>query len=359
MARTKSYKISIAIAAGVLLCAVAIGVIVWALTSRKDESSKPYTKEGYAMNTVVTQQIYSPTDPQQAEELAKDAERLLSSLEEKFSMHHVGTEIDRLNQNAGGSPVELSEDTFSMLRLAKVYGDRTNGLFDVTIGPLTSLWGITSDQPRVPSDAEIAAAKELIEFQNIQLDEKKYTAKLTKAGMKVDLGGIAKGYASDRLMELYREYGAQSVLTSVGGNIIALGKKPDGSDFSIGIRDPQGNANEYVGTLKSPDTILSTTGGYERYFEKDGVRYHHVLDPKTGKPAQSDLLAVTIVSEDGTLTDVFSTYYFMMGKKTVLKHLNDKNYSIIAIDQEKNIYLSDKLKPNFTLNKQKDYRLAD
>lgn len=325
-----------------------------------------YTLDGFAMDTTISQILYGDADGNldQAKKIANENMQLLQELENKLSMYVSGSEISQINDKAGLTEVKrvnLSDDTYALLSKAKEYGKQTKGLFDVTIGPLTSLWNITGDNPRVPSQEEIDTAKSYVDYRQISLDDKAKAARLQKPYMKLDLGGIAKGYACDRLKAKLQADGVDSALISLGGNVLAWGKKPGGEDFSIGLRNPfSKNADDLVGKLTAPNKILATTGAYERSFEQDGKTYHHVLDPRTGYPCETDLASVTVVSEDGTLADMLSTTFYIAGKKTALEHLNSHpEFALILVDNQKNVYLSDSLKNSFTLTEGLGFKLAE
>lgn len=210
--------------------------------------------------------------------------------------------------------MEVSQRTFDLLQRAKELSEQSDGAFDITIAPVVELWGITSDHPHVPTDEELAQAMALMGLEDLVLDEEACTVYLTRPGMAIDLGGIAKGWTADQLREYARELGAERGYVSLGGNLMIIGERPDGDPFKFGLRDPQGDASTYLGTVTLEDgCTMATTGGYERYFEEDGIRYHHVLDPRTGYPADSDLLSVAVISKDGTLADYLSTTLFVPG----------------------------------------------
>ena len=198
-----------------------------------------------------------------------------------------------------------------LLQSALALSDETGGAFDITIAPLVTAWGITSDTPRVPSQEEIASLLPLVGSEHVHIDGNRVTL---DAGCSVDLGGIAKGYASDRVAQIFREQGVTGT-ASLGGNVYVSGKKSDGSAWRVAIRDPQ-NTDDYAAVLALEDVFAITSGGYQRNFTApDGTVYQHILNPKTGCPVQSDLLSVTIVSDSGTLADACSTALYVMGEQ--------------------------------------------
>lgn len=310
--------------------------------------------EVYLMSTVVSQRVYGPDG-----EAAVDAvNACLKKLEGTLSLFIQDSEVDRINQNAGVAPVAVGADTFELIQQAVRFGKLSGGRFDITVAPLTKLWGIDTDGARVPAPEEIAAALPLVGWDKIQLDAAARTVYLPQKGMAIDLGGIAKGYLAKPVGETYDQYRTTGALVSIGGNICTYGQKPDGSPYVLGIRDPEGGATDILGKLSVGDTVVSTTGGYERYFERDGVRYDHVLDPATGYPAKTDLLSVTVVSRDGGLSDALSTTLFIAGSGFLEQYRNQPDFQVIVVGADHVVHISDSLRDSFVLTG-KNYRLAD
>ena len=298
----------------------------------------------YAMNTVIEQKWYGES----ADTVYTGMETKTREIESVLSLHLSQSEIAAINENAGVQPVEVSQRTFDLLQRAKELSEQSDGAFDITIAPVVKLWGITSDHPHVPTDEELAQAMALMGLEDLVLDEEACTAYLTRPGMAIDLGGIAKGWTADQLREYARELGAERGYVSLGGNLMIIGERPDGDPFKFGLRDPQGDASTYLGTVTLKDGYtMATTGGYERYFEEDGIRYHHVLDPRTGYPADSDLLSVAVISKDGTLADYLSTTLFVQGLEAAKAAAGSENYALVMVDQENNVWISGSLRGNF------------
>ena len=298
----------------------------------------------YAMNTVIEQKWYGES----ADTVYTGMETKIREIESVLSMHLSQSEIAAINENAGVQPVEVSQRTFDLLQRAKELSEQSDGAFDITIAPVVELWGITSDHPHVPTDEELAQAMALMGLEDLVLDEEACTAYLTRPGMAIDLGGIAKGWTADQLREYARELGAERGYVSLGGNLMIIGERPDGDPFKFGMRDPQGDASTYLGTVTLEDgCTMATTGGYERYFEEDGIRYHHVLDPRTGYPADSDLLSVAVISKDGTLADYLSTTLFVQGLEAAKAAAGSEDYALVMVDQENNVWISGSLRGNF------------
>lgn len=298
----------------------------------------------YAMNTVIEQKWYGES----ADTVYTGMETKIREIESVLSLHLSQSEIAAINENAGVQPVEVSQRTFDLLQRAKELSEQSDGAFDITIAPVVELWGITSDHPHVPTDEELAQAMALMGLEDLVLDEEACTAYLTRPGMAIDLGGIAKGWTADQLREYARELGAERGYVSLGGNLMIIGERPDGDPFKFGLRDPQGDASTYLGTVTLEDgCTMATTGGYERYFEEDGIRYHHVLDPRTGYPADSDILSVAVISKDGTLADYLSTTLFVQGLEAAKAAAGSEDYALVMVDQENNVWISGSLRGNF------------
>ena len=303
----------------------------------------------FVMNTWVEQRWYGKNAQRTYDEILS----ALKELEHKLSLYEEGSEISRLNSAAGLHPVALSHETYQLLRKAADYSARSDGLFDITIAPLTLAWDVTAEHPRIPPAAEIQAAQALVDYRKIVFDDAGETVMLADAGMRIDLGGIAKGMAAALMRQYPVKNNVQGYL-SIGGNMMVQGKKPDGKDFVIGVRDPRGDASEYIASLSLDGLTMATTGDYERYFEQDGVRYHHIIDPFTGYPADTDLISVTVVAEDGTLADYLSTLIFMRGRAALSDYLERDDCMVLAVTGDLEVVASKPLWARLTVNTQKD-----
>ena len=269
----------------------------------------PVTGTSFLMDTIVEYKLYGKNA-----QAARDAiEAELAGIESRMSMYLPDSEVARLNENAGRGYVPLSEDTYGLLSRCAAFGEASGGAFDVTIAPLTAEWGVTSGHPQVPSDARIDELRTLVGYRDILLDPADRSAMLRREGQAVDVGGVAKGYACDAARRVAREYGVDSGYISIGGNIMAMGAKPDGEPLKFGVRDPRGGGNDYIAVVTLSDTTMATSGDYERYFERDGVRYHHILDPKTGFPVETDAAGATVVARRSIDAEGYSTTLLALG----------------------------------------------
>lgn len=330
---------------GVLILMITAGCI---LQYRKGEGKTSCTKELFAMDTVMSFTAYGS----KAEEAVDAAMKEIERLDALLSTGKESSEISQLN--AAGSFL-VSEDTKTLLKAAETVYGSTDGSFDVTIYPLMQLWGFPTGDYHVPTEAELSEVLPLVNASRIRLEGSQVTL---GEGQRIDLGGIAKGYASDRVMEIYREYGVTSGMVSLGGNIQTLGAKPDGTAWKIGIRDPEtekeGDSGSGAGgillALPVENQAVITSGGYERYFEENGETYIHILDPRTGYPADSGLLSVTVVSENGMLADALSTSLYIMGAEKAAEywraHGSDSGnaFELILVDTFGKVYATEGLR---------------
>ena len=307
---------------------------------QNSDENKKASKDIFAMDTYMTVTAYGKN----AENAVDEAVDEINRLETVLSAEKKESDIYKLNQTGSGT---LSEDIVSeALKINKA----TNGAFDISIYPLMVKWGFTTQKYNVPSKSEISKLLKNVDSSKIEFDEKSSSIKLGK-NMKIDLGGIAKGYTSSRVMQIFKDCGVTSGLVSLGGNVQALGTKTDGTDWQIAIENPD-KSSDYIGVVSVKDKAVITSGGYERYFENNGKTYHHILDPKTGYPAESGLKSVTIVSDNGTLADALSTSLFVMGKEKALDYWREyKNeFDTVLVEDNGNITITDGLKKVFKSN---------
>lgn len=290
--------------------------------------------EIFAMNTVMTLTVYG----ENASEILDEAKHMIYGYENMFSVNVEDSDIARLNR-AGGEPVNVSADTYEVIRKSVEISAGTDGLFDISVYLLVCAWGFTTDEYRIPDEAERARLLQAVDYTKIRLGEN-HTVTLP-ADMKIDLGGIAKGYVSQKLVDLFRERKAEAAVISLGGNVQTYGKKPDGTPFTVGITDPSDGSSVY-GTIKAEETAVVTSGAYQRYFEKDGVIYHHIIDKRTGAPAETDLASATVLSADGAEADALATALFMMGKERAIAFDREhEDIKCILIDKNNEVWTSD------------------
>lgn len=261
----------------------------------------------YAMDTVMTLTVYG--DGYVADGALEAAEAELHRLDALLSISQKDSEIYALNRKGSGV---LSQEVCGLVFRALQLADDTKGAFDPTVYPLMELWGFPAEQYHIPVQSELEHVNAAVGYGQVHCQGgSDFTL---PSGGGIDLGGIAKGYAAQQVIDVLSNNAIPSAIISLGGNVGTLGQKPDGSSWTVAIENPDRSGN-YLGELTLDGGCFAiTSGGYQRYFEQDGTIYHHILDPHTGYPAQSDLTSVTIISQDGTAADAYSTALFVMGK---------------------------------------------
>lgn len=331
----------------ILLIAVVILAAGCIIQSVKGPGSQKCEKQLFAMDTYMTFEAYGKNAEKAVDAAIEEVKRLDALL----STGSASSEVYRINSNGGG---RVSEDTKVLIERSYGYYESTEGLFDITIYPLMELWGFTSKNYHVPTASELKAVLGSVDAGMLDFDGEMLTL---KDGQKIDFGGIAKGYTSARVMEIFEEYGVENGMISLGGNIQTMGKNESGQPWNIGIRDPKGDANDALGAVKVSGKAVVTSGGYERYFEEDGNTYIHILNPKTGQPADEDLVSVTIVSEDGTLADAMSTSIYLMGleKASDYWRAHADEFEMILITEDGRIHATEGISGSF--NCIRDYQV--
>ena len=312
------------------------------LTGCSAESSpEPVQGTFFAMDTMMDFTIYGESG------LINQSESLIASLESLVSVTDTGSELYAINQTGSGT---LTGKASSLMEQALEICRRTDGALDLSIYPIVRAWGFTTGSYQVPDEAEIQALLPLVDYRKIQYDAATGTVTLPE-GMEIDLGSVAKGYAGQLAAQMLREHGVQSALLNLGGNVQTVGTKPDGSPWQIGIKDPQGEDAMMV--LSVEDQAVVTSGGYERYFEQDGQTYWHIMDPSTGHPADSGLISVTIVGDEGVVCDGLSTALFVMGlEKAADLWAQSGDFEAVFVTASGEVYITEGLRDRFALTEQ-------
>ncbi len=298
----------------------------------------------YGMSTVITHGVYGTG----AEQALAAAEKETDRLERLLSRFLPGSDVWRINQNAGREPVSVESETMEILKKAVWLAELSRGAFDITIAPLSDIWRAAGQDKAVPDGAAIRRALSFVDYSNLKLDQHAMTAFLPRAGQAVDLGGIAKGVAAGRVLDVFRAYGVASAYTDFGGNVATLGTKPGGAPWTVGIRHPRCEGS-IIGTLSVADRSVVTSGDYQRCFlTPAGQRYHHILDVKTGYPTDNGLISVTVISACPLTADALSTALFAAGLEKgarLLKKIPEAH--AVFIDTRLNVFISQGLIGNF------------
>lgn len=336
----KTYKLGIIF---IILILISTGCTM------KNNKEGPISKTDFLMDTVMTIKIYDKSD----EDIINKALSRVREIEEKMSSKIETSEISKINQNAGINPVEVSEETYYVLKIGKKYAELSNGAYDPTIGPLVDLWDIKSEEKErdsIPTIENIQKKKELVNYEKLELleDNKVF---LSEKNMKITLGSIVKGYAADEVRKILSENGVNIAIIDLGGNVFAHGVKADDNPWIIGIQNPFKITGNHIGTLKVKNKSIVTSGNYERYFEYENKRYHHILNRETGYPAENEIMGVSIISEDSIDGDALSTTLFVLGLEKAQNLVNSlEGINAIFITKDKEIYISENMEENFSLN---------
>lgn len=285
---------------GLVLC------LLLAVLSGCTGQKQSISKTDFVFDTVVTLTAYGNVDTAVLDE----ALSLCQTYDALLSRTKPGSDVFKLNA-AQGEWVQVDERTYALLEKAAAYSELSGGCFDITTAPLTQLWNFKAEQPRVPSKEAVEEALLKVDYHRVEMRNGNEVR--LNGGAQIDLGGIAKGYVADRVAEFLKDRGVHHAIIDLGGNVLAFGGLADGRPFTIGIQDPAGERGTLMATYTATDLSWVTSGSYERYFEVDGQRYHHILDPKTGYPAQNGLASVTIFSSQSVEGDALSTACFVAG----------------------------------------------
>ncbi len=275
----------------------------------------------------------------------------LQEIENLMSVNIADSEISMVNASSGKEKVEVSYDTYTVLTKALEYANATQGAFNPAIGPLVSMWAIGTDNARVPDFSEIESAIQLADWEKVRTtsEDNTYFVYLEETGMALDLGGIAKGYAADEMVSILKSHGIESAIIDLGGNIYAVGEKAGGDSWRVGIKNPFNSTGSPAVRLDVKNSSVVTSGVYERFFEKNDIRYHHLLDYKTGYPVNNNLMSVTIVTESSMLADVLSTAVFILGQEQGIALLNSLGEKGFCINAESEVTSTGNLRSDIVL----------
>lgn len=299
------------------------------------EKEKKISATRIYLDTVTSITLYGTED----EQILEDAFALISRYQDIFSRTQTDSEVYRLNHSEDHT-IPLSTPLAELVEKGLYYGKLTDGAFDLSIAPVSSLWNFTEESPEVPERSDISSALSYVDYRNLQLHKNTLIRK--NIHTQLDAGGIAKGYIADKLKEFLLSEDISSALINLGGNILCVGSKPDGTPFQIGIEKPFSNQGEMAALLEINDLSVVTSGTYERCFEKNGTFYHHILNPSTGYPVKNNLQSVTIISSNSTDADALSTSCFVLGLEKGLALINSipDTYAIF-ITEDSQLHYSD------------------
>lgn len=326
--------------------ALAILAVCIAAGSTLDNQNKEASQSLFAMDTYMEITAYGRNSEKAVAAAVTEIERLDALL----STGSQTSEVTVLNKDKTGT---LSDDVAYLLERSQEINSETDGAFDITIYPVMRAWGFTGEGFRVPSDEELSALTHAIDMTKLECENGVLTI---PEDMEIDFGGIAKGYTAERVAEIMKQYGIKSAKLNLGGNVQTIGTKTDKSAWKIAVKSPD-ESKAYIGIVSVADKAVVTSGSYERYFEQDGVTYHHIIDPETGKPVRNGLVSVTIISTDGTYADGMSTALFVMGKDKAIAYwkAHREQFDFVLLDESGMMYVSEGIEKDF--NSEHEYQV--
>ena len=321
-------------------------LMIFTIGCSTQEIDEPISRTEVIMGTTLGVTIYENGSDEVLEKVFKRVEEI----ENMVSINKEETEIEKLNENAGISPVKLSDTSFEIIEKALYYSKLSTGGYDLTVGPLVKLWNIGLPEAKVPTQEEIDEVIKNIDYTKVVLNKDTKEVFLSQKGMLLDLGSIAKGYAADEIVKILKEENINSAIIDLGGNIYALGLKEGNKNWKIGIQNPFDNRGKIVGSLEVSNKTVVTSGVYERYIEQDGQTYHHILNPETGYPYETDIAGVSIIADKSIDGDALSTLVFTKGLEKGLELVeNIDGVDAIFITNNKEVYVTKDLKDNFKI----------
>ncbi len=317
-------------------------LIVAALLFRTGQHKKQFKEIRTALYTQVSITVLSPSE-ERAKKAIDAAYEELSRLGTLLNFYADDSELSLINQNAGVQPVKVTADTLEIIQAAVFVGDQTEGGFDVTVGPLVRLWDF--NKKTRPTVADVEKLMPLVGYKNIVVDVEASTVFLKKGGVKIDLGGIIKGFAADKAVAVLQKNGIEDGIVAVAGDIKTFGQQMDGRPWHIGIQNPrqQKDDDQLLATVDLQTNGISTSGDYQRFFIENGTRYHHLLDPKTGFPARL-CQSVTIIAPTATLSDSLATGIFVLGPKKGMAALARLEIEGVIVDQDGTVLVTEGIK---------------
>lgn len=303
-----------------------------------------YSRSFFAMDTYMKFTVYDDS-ARNAQSVLEQAESQIKELEALWSVTDGDSDIYAVNHSEGRN-VAVHEETAELLSFALEMAEETGGALEPALYPVLTAWGFTTGENQIPAADKIEKLLETVGYDRVILEGNSITL---EDGMMLDLGAVGKGYAGDKAAQMLKDDGITSALLDIGGNIQAVGSKPDGSDWKLGLKNPFDEG--ILGVLEISDQAVVTSGNYERYFiGEDGVRYGHIVDPETGYPVDNGVASVTIISEEGKLCDALSTALFVMGKDKAAEYWKaHQNFDLIIVTENKEIYITDGIKGRFNL----------
>lgn len=329
-----------------IIMSVLTGIVLILIFITGNNKELYISREFYSLGTLNGLKVYGKN----AEKAISESIEKLREIDNKMSVFKDQSEISKINKHAGNQPQVVSEDTYYVIQKAIKYCSLSKGAFDITIRPIVELWGIGKKGARMPSSNEIKEKLKVVNYKDIVLVKNTRSIFLKKKNQEIDVGGIAKGFAADEVKNVLMKNGIKSALINLGGNILALGKKEDGTPWGVGIQNPFKKRGEFALSINVINKAVVTSGNYERYFEVDGKRFHHIIDPITGFPSESDIVSATIISDYSIDGDGLSTGVYIMGIHKAINLIEEiEGVDAIFITKNKEVYITSGMREKFVL----------
>ncbi len=329
--------------------------------SRKEKGFKTIASDNsikfFSLDTIISINLPAPVS---APSLLLETEKIVNDIYDKMSPELTGSDISKINENAGIRHVKVSDDTFFVIEKALQYSKLSDGQFDISIRPVITAWGIGSENEGIPNKDELAKLLGYVDYKNIEIDKDKKTVYLKDKNSAIDLGGIAKGYAADKVVSHLKENGMTTAILDFGGNIFMMGQKDAVTAWTVGIKDPFGHTGKPFCIVKVSDKTVVTSGIYERYFEKDGKIYHHILSKETGAPVDNGLASVSVIADASIDADALSTMLFTLGVEKGMEKINSiANTEAIFVNMDAEVFISDGLVPIDEASTDGNFKIID
>ena len=336
----------VTIESSLIIMAVLVFIILIVIFITSNSKKSYIIKEFYSLGTTNRLKVYG----KKANKAIKQSIKKVYEIDDKMSVFKEYSEISKINKNAGKEMQIVSKETFYVIQKSIKYCSLSKGAFDITIRPIVALWGIGKAGQQIPPINEIKENLKFVNYKNIVIDKNTSSILLKNEKQEIDVGGIAKGYAADEVKNIILKNGIKSALINLGGNILSMGTKEDGMPWNVGIQDPTRTRGEFVLTISVVSKSVVTSGNYERFFDLNGKRFHHIINPITGYPSDSDIISATIISDNSIDGDGLSTGVYIMGVPKAIKLIEGiEGVDAILITKSKEVYVTSGMIGNFTI----------
>ena len=320
------------------------GLILLAVAARP--GADPLSRSEYVLWTQCTLTLYDHPEPSTLDE----AFRRLHELDRRLGVNAPGSELDAVSDSAGRAPVAVDSDVVAVISEALHLSEISGGLFDPTVGPLMLAWKMNTENGAIPAPADLARARGLVNWRDVVVDPKARTIYLRRPGMRLDAGALLKGYAADEAVRILRARGVRSAIVDLGGDIYAMGSRPDGSPWRIGIQNPDATVGQSLGVVRVVSKSVVSSGSYEHFFIQNGKRYHHIMDTRTGFPVDNGLDQVTVITDSSMDADGLGLTLFCLGPKEGLALARLQGIDAIMVTRDRQIYATEGARRIFSLS---------